>query len=212
MLRLWLLAAVMASLWSGLSASGCGGSERIRDVYFTLASEIVTSPGLRTIPGTLRVSPLAARGFIGGSRIVYRTAADPLQVQRYSEYLWEDVPARAIADDILAALRAARVFENIITAGDPARADYLLTGELTRFEHLPTNQPPQVAAEFSIALVSGKSRQLLASKTYAGFEPTAVNSLGRTTPAAMVAAFNRLSGRLITALVRDLQSPALESG
>ncbi len=203
--RALLLLAAAVALMAGLLAVGCGGGERTRDIYFSLASDVVVSPTSTAIPGTLRVSPLAARGFIGGSRIVYRTAEDPLQVQRYNEFLWEEVPARAIADDIVAAMRAARVFDNVVTAGDPARADYLITGELSRFEHLPTARPPGVSAELSLALVDGKTRRLLVSKTYTGFEPTAASADGRTTPEAMAAAFNRLTGRLISELVRDAQ-------
>jgi len=226
--------ALALTLAATLLAVGCGGGERIRDIYFALSSEVAVSPGSNTVPGTLRVSPLAARGFVGGSRIVYRTAEQPLQVQRYNELLWEEVPARALADDLLAALRAGKAFEHIVTAGDPARADYLLTGELARFDHLPTGWPPATATgqpamglktqttdgssglppgvsiEFSLALVDGGSRRLLVSKTFAGFEPTATDARGRTTPEAMVDAFNRLAGRLIGELLRDIQTGTRE--
>ncbi|MGB5732971.1 MAG: ABC-type transport auxiliary lipoprotein family protein [Thiohalocapsa sp.] len=201
--RVLLLPAVLIG---ALLVSGCGGGERTRDIYFSLTSDVTVSPASQPIAGTLRVSPLAARGFVGGSRIVYRTAEDPLQVQRYNEFLWEEVPARALADDIVAAMRAGRVFDNVVTAGDPARADYLLTGDLSRFEHLPTAQPPGVSAELSLALVDGRTRRLLVSRTYSGFEPTTNDPDGRTTPEAMAVAFNRLSGRLINELVRDAQS------
>ena len=186
-----------------LLLAACGGGAPVRDVFFSLDAQPAVTPAARTIPGTLRVSPFAARGFVGGSRIVYRTAEQPLQVQRYNEFLWEQVPAQAIADDLLAALRAARVFENVATAGDPARADYLLTGELTRFEHHPTDRPPGVVAELSLALVDARSRELLVSKTYSGFEPTVTGAGGRTTPEAMIAAFNRLTGRLIGEVIAD---------
>ena len=228
-LWLWLkpsTTALALTLAATLLAVGCGGGERIRDIFFSLNSQVAVSPGSNPIPGTLRVSPLAARGFVGGSRIVYRTAEQPLQVQRYNEFLWEEVPARALADDMLAALRAGKVFENVITAGDPARADYLLTGELARFDHLPTGWPPGasiglstdrsgglppgVSVEFSLALVDARSRRLLVSKTYSGFEPTATDAEGRTTPEAMVDAFNRLSGRLIGELLHDAQTEATE--
>jgi cholesterol transport system auxiliary component len=184
--------------------AGCGGAA-VRDVYFSLRPEPVVVPSGAPIPGTLRISPLAARGFIGGSRIVYRTADEPLEVQRYNELLWEEVPARAIADELLAAMRAARAFDSVVTAGDPARATYLLSGEVTRFEHRPTDQPPGVSAELTLALVAARSRELLVSKTYAGFEPTG-NAAGEpVTPQAMAAAFNRLTGRLVGEVVGDVQ-------
>lgn len=188
--------------------SSCGGGERLRDLYFGLSSEVSVRPSPRPIPGTLRVTPLSARGFVAGSRIVYRTAEQPLQVERYAELLWEEVPARAIADDLTAALRSAGVFEHVITAGDPARADYLLTGELQRFEHRPTDSPPHVSAELSLTLVRGKGRSVVVARSYVGEEPNAVGPDGRTTPDAIVAAFNRLSGRLISQAVADAQAAA----
>ena len=190
-----------------VAISGCGGAERVRDVYYSLQPSPAVSPSTRPIPGTVRVSPLAARGFVGGSRIVYRTADEPLEVKRYDEYLWEELPARALADAMQATLRASRVFENVVGPGDPARPDYLLTGELLRFEHLPTDNPPRVAAELTLTLVDARTRALLASKVYSGFEPTA-GADGRTTPTEMVSAFNRLSGRLIAEAAADVRSVA----
>jgi cholesterol transport system auxiliary component len=197
--------ALLAAAVSAALLAGCGG-EPIRDVYFSLQSDVDIAPGQRPIAGTLRISPLTARGFVAGSRIVYRTAEQPERVQRYSEYLWEDVPARAFADDLLSALRAARAFENAVTSSDPARADYLLGGELKTFEHRPTDRPPGVRAELTLVLVDGRSRALLVEKTFGGFEPTALTAEGRTTPAAMVAAFNRLSGRIIGEVIADVQA------
>ena len=206
------LRLVLPVLLAGALVVGCGG-ERLRDLYFALRSEVVVSPSPRPIPGTLRVTSISARGFVAGTRIVYRTADEPLQVERYAELLWEEVPARALADDLAAALRAAGVFEHVITAGDPARADYLLTGELQRFEHRPTDDPPHVLAELSLTLVRGQGRQVLVARDYVGIEPNAVGPDGRTTPEAIVAAFNRLSGRLISEVVADAQAlaPRLQS-
>jgi cholesterol transport system auxiliary component len=201
-----LLAAGLTALLGCALLAGCGGGERLRDLHFSLRPEVSAPPSSRPIPGTLRVTPIAARGFLGGSRIVYRTAEAPLEVQRYNELLWEEVPARAIADDLAAALRAAGVFEHVITAGDPARADYLLTGELQRFEHRPTDAPPRVLGELSLTLVRGKGRQVLVAKTYRAEELVATSPAGRTTPEAIVAAFNRLAGRLISEVTADTQA------
>jgi cholesterol transport system auxiliary component len=195
-------------LFGGLSLGGCGGGERVRDLFFGLRADLVVAPSPQPIPGTLRVTPIAARGFVAGSRIVYRTAEEPLQVQRYGQLLWEEVPARAIADDLTAAMRAAGVFEHVITAGDPARADYLLTGELQRFEHRPTDDPPHVLGELNLTLVRGQGRQVLVAATYLAEEPVAVTADGRTTPEAIIDAFNRLAGRLIAEVLADAQALA----
>ncbi|WP_295881101.1 ABC-type transport auxiliary lipoprotein family protein [uncultured Thiohalocapsa sp.] len=200
----WVLLA--CALSACVLLTGCGGGERLRDLYFSLNPQVSVPPSARPIPGTLRVTPISARGFVAGSRIVYRTAEDPLRVQRYGQLLWEEVPARALADDLAAALRAAQVFEHVITAGDPARANFLLTGELQRFEHRPTDDPPHVLGELSLTLVRGQGRQVLVAKTYRAEELVAVGPEDRTTPEAIVAAFNRLAGRLIEQVVADAQA------
>jgi len=200
------LAPVLVGCLAGILMVGCGGGERVRDLFFSLRPDVAVTPSPRSIPGTLRVTPMSARGFLAGSRIVYRTAAEPLQVQRYAQLLWEEVPARALADALTATLRAAGVFEHVITAGDPARADFLLTGELEHFEHRPTDATPHVLGQLSLTLVRGQGRQVLVARTYRAEVPVAVGPQGRTTPGAIIAAFNQLAGRLIEQVVADAQA------
>jgi len=201
--------AFVLVLCVGLSA--CGG-QRIRDVYYGLDPEVSATSSARPIPGTVRVSPLTARGFIAGTRIVYRTADEPLRVQRYNEYLWADVPASAIANALLAALRSGRVFENAVGPGDPARVSYLLTGELSRFEHRPTDPMPHVAVALTLVLVDADDRRLMVSKTYAETEPTPRGADGLMRPEDMVAAFNRATGRIIDAALGDIRAQARRTG
>lgn len=196
-----------AVLFLGLSLllllTACGSSGPVvRERFYTLEPEVDLPPSQRVLPGTLLVTPLAARGFLGGTQIVYRTADAPLQIQRYDNLLWEQPPGRAMAEALIAALRNARAFEFVVAIADRAEADLLINGTLSRFEHLPTADPPQVAAAFNLTLV-GNDRQTRFSKTYDGTEP-----VGASTPDAMVRAFNRLAGRLLTAAGRDLQRVA----
>ncbi len=207
----WGLCMLLVGIAAGALLPGCGG-ERLRDLYFGLAPEMSLQPSPSPIPGTLRVLPLTARGFVTGTRIVYRTAEQPQQVSRYAELLWEEAPATAIANGLIAALRAAGVFAHVVPASDPARADYLLSGELLGFEHRPTANPPRVRAGMSLTLVCGRRREVLMAGTYAGEELNAVGASGRTTPEAIVAAFNRLSGRLIGQAVADAQAMTRRCG
>lgn len=199
--------------WLGLSVlsflllavlGGCGSSgPPAPEQFFALAPMVEVKPSRRRIPGTLLVTPLAARGFVGGSQIVFRTSSAPLQVQRYDDLLWQEVPGRAISGALIAALRASRAFEFTVSIADRARADFMLNGELDQLEHLPTADPPQVRAAFNLALIAGSDRKTLLSKTYSGAEPTA-----ESTPEQMIRAFNRLTGRLLTEAVDDLQRQA----
>jgi len=192
----------VAVLFALASLAGCGSSGPIKlDRFFRLDPAALEGPAGAPVPAILMVNDLAARGFLGSRAIPFRTREDPLVAQRYDDLLWEEPPARALARALVTALRAARVFAFVVVAAERARADYLLGGELERFEHLPTDQPPRVAATFHLALVRAEDRSVVATWEYSGKE-----SVDADTPDAMIAAFNRLSARLAAAVVRDLQS------
>jgi cholesterol transport system auxiliary component len=187
-----------------LLLAACGAPEPAqRDRFFSLAEppSQTGSPAATMLRSTLLVNDLAARGFLGGRQIVFRTREQPLEIQRYDLFLWEEPPGRAVAGNLARAVRAAGLFEFVIRPAQRSRADFILGGELTRFEHLPTAGPPRVAADFTLALARGADRRALFSRRYRGSEPTRGG-----TPAAMAQAFNRLAARLIEDAVRDLKS------
>ena len=193
-----LLALVLAL--TGLA--GCGSATPLRpDRFYRLDATPPVNPEGRPAPGIVLVNDLSARGFLGARQILYRTRAEPLITQRYEEWLWEEPPNSALARTLVSALRAAKVFEFVVVPTERARADYLLGGELERFEHLPTDQPPRVAATLHLALVRADNRGAMVSRTYSGEEP-----VDGSTPDAMVTAFARLSARQIGEAVRDLQA------
>jgi cholesterol transport system auxiliary component len=83
---------------------------------------------------------------------------EPLVAQRYDDLLWEDPPTRAIAHALVSAIRSAGVVAVVAVPADRARFDLLLGGEVERFEHLPTDKPPRVAATINLALVRAEDR------------------------------------------------------
>jgi cholesterol transport system auxiliary component len=180
---------------------GCGTAEPVRpDRFFALEPAIAIKPRARSAGATLMVKDFAARGFLGGRQIVYRVAEEPMQVKRYLQLLWEEPPGRALARELAGGLRAANLLGLVVTSAQPARVDWVLTGELARFEHLPTDHPPRVRIELDLTLLREQDRRSLLSRRYAGQEPTMGSA-----PGDMIGAFNRLSGRLLGQAVRDLE-------
>lgn len=182
--------------------SGCGSPTPVRpDRFYRLEPPVLTAPSGTPAPATLLVTDLSAPGLLNGRQILFRTRAEPLVTQRYEDLLWEEAPAGALAGALADALRTAGVFRFVVVPAERARADLLLGGRLTRFEHLPTAEPPRVAAALTLVLTRADDRRVLMTRTYAGEEP-----LAASTPEAMVEAFARLGARLIALAVRDLQS------
>ena len=194
---------VLTALIVVLLAGGCGSSAPMRsDLFYSLDPEPLESPVGAPLPGTLLVSDLAARGFLGGRQIVFRTEAEPLQVQRYDDLLWADPVPRALSRNLVRAVRHAQIFEFALIPADRARADYLLGGEVERFEHLPTAKPPRVVGALNLALVRADDRRSVWDRSYRG----EVEVQGDT-PDAMAEAFNRLAALLVADVVRDLRTP-----
>ncbi|HSO83565.1 ABC-type transport auxiliary lipoprotein family protein [Thiocapsa sp.] len=193
---------VLPALILTLVVSGCGSPAPMRpDLFYSLDPEPLESPAGAALPGTLLVSDLAARGFLGGRQIVFRTEAEPLQVQRYDDLLWADPVPRALSRNLVRAVRHAQVFEFALIPADRVRADYLLGGEVERFEHLPTATPPRVVGALNLALVRADDRRSVWDRSY-----RAEVEVQGDTPDAMAEAFNRLAALLAADVVRDLRT------
>jgi cholesterol transport system auxiliary component len=197
--RLALPLCVLA-VASGLA--GCGSAPPVQpDRFYSLEPVALAGPAGPPAPFILMVNDLAARGLLGGRQIVYRTREQPLIVDRYESLLWAEPPTRALAQNLVNGIRAARVFDFVAIPADRARADFLLGGEVERFEHRPTDQPPRVVGTINLVLVRADDRRSIASRQYSGEERVAGND-----PEAMADAFNRLVARLVAAAVQDLQA------
>lgn len=202
--------AVAWAAGAALALAACAAPGPVAvERFYSLAPVPAITPAAAPLPATLRVEPLAARGFVGGREIVFRTREEPLQVGRHRHHLWEQPPAAALGEALAQALREARLFQLVVTRDGGARADYRLGGRVIRFEHRPTDQPQGVAVAFELLLVADRDRRGLHAARYQGEEAMTADD-----PTEMVAAFERLSARLIGEAVRDLQAqrPQLVAG
>ena len=189
-----------------LGLGGCGAPVTVKeDQYLTLVPPTAPelsghAPASGAHEQDLQVNELAARGFLGGRQIVFRTTADPWQTQRYDYLLWDEPVPRALSRHLAASIRAAGLFRFVLIPADRGNADYLLSGEVERFEHLPTATPPRVAGTLNLTLLQASDRRPLLVRRYDAEEIVAGE-----TPAAMAAAANRLADRLAAAVVTDLR-------
>lgn len=190
------------ALGAAMGLVGCGSAPPVQpDRFYSLEAAALAGPAGPPAPSVLMVNDLAARGLLGGRQIVYRTREQPLVVDRYQSLLWAEPPTRALSQNLVNGIRTAQVFDFVAIPSDRARADYLLGGEVERFEHLPTDQPPRVVGTVNLTLVRSDDRRSIVGRQYSGEERVDGDS-----PEAMAEAFNRLVARLVAEAVRDLQA------
>ncbi|RNE88934.1 ABC-type transport auxiliary lipoprotein family protein [Marichromatium sp. AB31] len=187
-------------LLAPLLLGACAGGEPIeRDRFYRLAPPPPPSTTTARLDASVQVRDLAARGFLGGRQILYRTRAEPREVGRYDSLLWEEPLPGALADALAEGLRAAGPFARVHAPAERVEADYVLSGELIRFEHLPEAEPPRVAATLGLTLQRARARTPLWRTRLTLDEP-----LAESTPAAMAAAFERLTAHLVEQAVTAL--------
>jgi cholesterol transport system auxiliary component len=207
-------AIALMSLLLGLGLAGCGSPVPVKeDQYFSLTPLTAPAPGTlptkggaaardhAPLPASLQVNDLAARGFLGGRQILFRTAADPWETQRYDQLLWDEPVPRALSRHLAASIRDAGLFRFVLIPADRGRADYLLGGEVERFEHLPTATPPLMAGSLSLTLIRASDGRPLLERRY-----DAEVMVTGSTPADMAAAATRLADQLAAAMVTGLRA------
>jgi cholesterol transport system auxiliary component len=131
-----------------LSAAGCGSPAPAKpDLFFSLDPAPLESPTGSPIPATLLVNELAARGFLGGRQIVFRTEEEPLRVQRYDDLLWDEPVPRAMSRNLVNAIRAAEVFQVRLDPRRPRSRGLSARwrGRALRASAAPTSMPSAVA-------------------------------------------------------------------
>lgn len=205
---------VLTGLLLGLGLAGCGSPVPIKeDQYFSLTPPTTLEPGsLATeggavardrapLPASLQVNELAARGFLGGRQILFRTTEAPRETQRYEQRLWDEPVPRALSRHLATRIRDAGVFRFVLVPADRGRADYLLGGEVERFEHLPTAHPPRMAGTLSLTLIRASDGHPLLERRHDAEVPVT-----GSTPADMATAATHLADQLAAAVVEDLRS------
>jgi ABC-type uncharacterized transport system auxiliary subunit len=84
--------------------------------------------------GPLVVRDLACPPYLCEGRVVYREETH--RVGFYDYHRWAVNPRTALTRVLADRMRASSLFESVTVAGSPARAAYLLRGEIARFEEV----------------------------------------------------------------------------
>ncbi len=188
-------AGVVAML---LFAIGCSAKAPLQDQFYRLEPVVKIEPKNQVLTtGTILVTQLSARGFAGGTRIVFRDNRDQLQVQRYRYRLWAQPPVTMIQDAIVQALRAKHVAEYVITPAERANASWILSGTLFRIEYL--REANQVNIELELGLINAQNRKTIFQRRY-----SQIQTVDGASMAHVVAAFNDALAQMIGVSVNDL--------
>ncbi len=132
-------------------ATGCLSTPTIAPTqYYTLNVETRVTGGTPTSK-TLGIRPLAsARPY----KLEIAYTAEPNRLSYFPRAEWAEAPSIVINRALKDSIRALGAFVDVGDAADMVRPDYILTGELRRFEADYTGTEPRVVVEVALAIRS----------------------------------------------------------
>jgi cholesterol transport system auxiliary component len=145
---------------TGLLAA-CTGDGRGERVYRLPPPAQMVRLDDPALAGVLLVEQLSASAITLDRRIAYREEAEGLAVRFLEEDLWGEPPPALVQGQLRGCLASGGAARTIVPAGLAMRADYVLSGQLDRFEVLVSADGPQVSVGLDLFLTAEEPRRLL---------------------------------------------------
>jgi len=124
----------------------------------------------------------------------------PNEIARYSRHLWNEAPTRLVQGRVVACLRRASVATAVIFPYERSEANWVLTGELQRFEQVVGRDGSASAVVVLELSLSDRSRRDLIWQRRLRSEAPATDVSPGAAVRAFAVAIDGLCGRLVTAL------------
>lgn len=122
------------------------------------------------------------------------------ELAQYTSVEWAELPADTVTRALMDALVASGRFNDVAQAVDLTRPDWILTGQLRRFDLVRDTEPWTAVCEARLELREASGRALIWAKTIRAEEPLA-QSDHKALPAAMSAAVGRVIHEAVAEIV-----------
>jgi len=160
-------------------AAGCATRSYEPPTRYTLGPQVE----VKAVTPTEKI--LAVRSLDGArpyrQQIVYR---DGLQLGHYANVEWADLPSDAVTRALTDALIATGRFVDVGAAADINRPDYVLTGQLRKFDLRRDTEPWTAECEVRIEAREALGRETLYTETLSASVPLSSNEVSAL-PTAM---------------------------
>jgi len=174
-MRYWMLTLGMAA-----AVCGCISTPEYVPVRTYVVEPDVAVTQATPIDKSLAVRPLdAARPY--RQTVVFR---DQGQVLGYFDNAqWAELPEQVVTRTLLDSLSRTARFRDVGYHTDLRAPDYILTGELRRFDLIKTNEPWTAYVEVRLELRAVLSPDILWAQTLTATEPLGANDVSALPPA-----------------------------
>ena len=195
--RLLLACAALA-----IVTAGCVAGPAPRDHFYRL---VVATPAKSgpTLPGLLEVDRFTSDDVLRRPAMLRAQSGSP-EVTPYAYHLWVNSPTLMLQQALTDYLRAAGAAQTVTTRASGLSANWIVTGQLRRFDHLEGSDP-KVTVEMELSLQNQQRRDSkpAVQKVYrAEARPADEN------PAAAAEAFGSAVGTVFQQFTADLRTAA----
>ena len=125
---------ILLTLAAAVAFAACGSVRYPAHYVLEVAPAAATAAPPPRALGPLTVRELGCSPYLCEGRVVYRE--EPHRVGFYDYHRWALNPRTVLTRVLADRVRASSLFESVAVAGSPARAAYLLRGEIERFEEV----------------------------------------------------------------------------
>ncbi|HJO24192.1 MAG: ABC-type transport auxiliary lipoprotein family protein [Myxococcota bacterium] len=185
-----------------VASAGCVGGPAPRDHFYRLEVSTPTRSG-PTLPGVLEVARFTSDDVLRRTAILRAEPGSP-EVMPYGYHFWVNSPTLILQHALVDYLRAAGAAETVTTPRAGMNADWNVSGQLYRFDHLPGPEP-KVTVEIELGLEKGQRRnsKSVVQKIYRA-EVSAADKSFR----AAAEAFGNAVGTIFERFTADLRAAA----
>ena len=165
------VSARSAALLIAVLLSACASGPAPRDHFYRVELAPPAHPlEPPLLDGILEVSRFRLDSLSDGRDLVYRSAADATELQRFAYRRWVDPPSAMLQSEIASYLARARVAQAVVTSDIRVDAAYALDGRILRYE-IVLGSPGEVRLELEFGVTNQGSRDLLFLGRYAAVRP-----------------------------------------
>ena len=154
-----MMTMVRCACWSiftmaGIVSVACGSVRYPAHYVLDFSAASPTPPRSQAL-GPLLVRELDCPPYLCEGRVVYRE--EPHRIGFYDYHRWAVDPRAALTRLLSDRIGASSVFESVTVDGSPARAAYLLRGEIQRFEEVDDKTSIHAICTISASIVEVKT-------------------------------------------------------
>lgn len=162
-MKIWLLLAIALALSACVSV-GLGGDAPVQAQYRLHDGGSATSRRAEPLVPALLIQPLPGDALADTASIAYSRRANEFSF--YQLALWTERPVRQVPRLLQQRLQARGVAAAVGIAGEPLRADWLLTVGVDTLHHDVMAPPGQARVKLTVELFDRRSRSRIAHRQF----------------------------------------------